>query len=58
MFLDDHCRRKCKNDERKGREERILAIGSISTFGTYLEHFLDSILYILYAVLKLGKSGV
>ena len=22
MFLDDHCRRNCKNDERKGREEK------------------------------------
>ena len=58
MFLDDHCRRKCKNDERKGREERILAIGSIATLGTYLEHFLESILYILYTVSKLGKSEV
>ena len=27
-------------------------------FGTYLEHFLESILYILYTVSKLGKSGV
>ncbi|RVW91291.1 hypothetical protein CK203_035478 [Vitis vinifera] len=26
-------KRDCKNDERKGREERILAIGSISTSG-------------------------
>ncbi|RVW72991.1 hypothetical protein CK203_057466 [Vitis vinifera] len=49
--------RKCKNDERKGREERILAIGSIATFRTYLEHFLESILYILYTISKLGKSG-
>ncbi|RVW88272.1 hypothetical protein CK203_038652 [Vitis vinifera] len=51
----------CKNrsyDERKGRKERILAIGSIATFGTYLEHFLESILYILYTISKLGKSGV
>nr|CAN74209.1 hypothetical protein VITISV_039019 [Vitis vinifera] len=37
---DSISRRKCKNDERKGREERILAIGSIATFGTYLEHLL------------------
>ena len=58
MFLDDHCRRRCKNDERKGREERILAIGSIATFGTYLEQLFESILYILYNVSKLGKSGV
>nr|CAN65469.1 hypothetical protein VITISV_015984 [Vitis vinifera] len=50
--------RACKNDERKGREERILAIGSIATFGKYLEHFLESILYILYTVSKLGKSEV
>ena len=27
-------------------------------FRTYLEHFLESILYILYTVSKLGKSGV
>ncbi|KAL6315042.1 hypothetical protein AAG906_030884 [Vitis piasezkii] len=39
-------------------EKRILDIGSISTFRTYLEYFLESILYILYTVLKLGKSGV
>ncbi|KAL6336228.1 hypothetical protein AAG906_011110 [Vitis piasezkii] len=51
-------RRKCKNDERKGREERILAIGCIVTFGAYLEHLLESILYIIYTISKLGKSGV
>ncbi|RVW27003.1 hypothetical protein CK203_100481 [Vitis vinifera] len=36
----------CKNrsyDERKGRNERILAIGSIATLGHILEHFLESI---------------
>ena len=31
--MDDHCRRKCKNDERKGREERILAISFVATSG-------------------------
>ena len=42
----------------KGKEERILAIGYIATFGTYLEQFLEFILYILYTVSKLRKSGV
>nr|CAN71316.1 hypothetical protein VITISV_041964 [Vitis vinifera] len=49
----------CKNrsyDERKGRKERILAIGSIATLGHILEHFLESILYILYTFSKLGKK--
>ncbi|KAL6313433.1 hypothetical protein AAG906_003705 [Vitis piasezkii] len=46
-----------QNDERKGREERILAIGCIVTFGAYLEHFIESILYILYTVSS-SKSGV
>ena len=53
----DACKNR-SNDARKGREERILAIGSIATLGHILEHFLEFILYILYTVSKLGKSGV
>nr|CAN69386.1 hypothetical protein VITISV_006688 [Vitis vinifera] len=53
---DSISRRKCKNDERKGREERILAIGSVATLGHILEHFLESISYILIPFRSSGSQ--
>ena len=65
--MDDHCRRDCKKvgctvkkkklwKKRKRREN--FGHWFYCHFGTYLEHFLEFILYILYTVSKHRKLEV